>query len=65
MNQPHTLEITIDPTGKITGEVKGVAGPHCGPLSQWLDELGHVTDDRQTPDYRKAPTVRTDLTTGR
>jgi hypothetical protein len=53
MNTSHTLEITIDPNGKITGEVKGVAGPKCGPLSEWLDQLGAVVCDKQTPDYRK------------
>ena len=55
MNQqiPHTIIITIDENGKLSGEVKGISGPHCGPLSAWLDELGEVIDDRQTPDYRK------------
>ncbi len=53
MNKPHVIEITITPEGKIIGEVKGVAGPACAPLSQWLDELGQVLDDRPTPDYRK------------
>lgn len=55
MNQPHVIEIEIGPDGKIRGEVKGIAGPHCAPLSAWLDELGHLEDDRQTPDYRKQP----------
>jgi hypothetical protein len=59
-NQPHTIIIEIQPDGKITGTVVGVSGPACAPLSAWLDELGHVEDDRQTPDYRQQPaqTVR-------
>ncbi len=52
-NQPHTIVIEIQPDGKIKGEVKGVAGAHCGPLSEWLDELGEVLEDRKTPDYYK------------
>ncbi len=52
-NTPHEIVITILPDGKITGTVVGVEGPHCGPLSQWLDELGKVEEDSQTADYRK------------
>ncbi|MDR3572844.1 MAG: DUF2997 domain-containing protein [Anaerolineaceae bacterium] len=52
-NQPHEIIIEIKPDGKISGEVKGVSGPHCAPLSEWLDELGEVLVDSQTPDYRK------------
>jgi len=54
-NQPHEIHITITPEGKIIGEVKGVEGPHCAPLSEWLNELGALEQDRQTPDYRKQP----------
>jgi len=49
----HTLEIDIDAEGEIHSTVKGVAGPKCGPLSEWLDTLGAVLCDKQTPDYRK------------
>ncbi len=49
----HVLIIDIKVDGKVTGEVKGVAGPECHPLSEWLDELGEVLEDKQTPDYRK------------
>lgn len=50
MSEP-TLNITISPNGQVTSEVKGVAGPGCEQLQQWLAELGDVTVDRRTPDY--------------
>ena len=49
----HTIVIDIKTDGKITGEVKGVSGPSCAPLSEWLDELGTVLEDRKTPDYSR------------
>lgn len=60
-NTLHTIQITITSEGKIVGEVKGVQGPHCAPLSAWLDELGKVVEDRSTPDYhrRGSQTVQT------
>lgn len=52
MNQPpHNIVIEIAPDGKITGEVGGVSGSKCAPLSAWLDELGEVIEDRHTADY--------------
>lgn len=60
-HQPHTIVITVQPDGKVVGEVKGVQGPSCTTLSAWLDELGEVEEDRHTPDYHRRPaqTVRT------
>jgi len=52
-NQPHTIEIVIMPNGKVKGEVKGVKGQECGPLSKWLDELGKVEVDSKNPDWYK------------
>jgi hypothetical protein len=49
----HEIIIEILPDGKITGEVKGIEGQHCAPLSEWLDELGEVLEDKKTPDYHK------------
>ena len=51
--QPHTIEVTIMPDGKVKGEVKGVKGVECGPLSKWLDELGKVEVDKHSPDWYK------------
>lgn len=56
MGAAHTIEITIMPDGKVVGEVKGVTGPECAPLTKWLDELGSVTVDRKTGDFSKADT---------
>jgi len=53
--QPHVIEIKITPEGKVVGTVTGVAGAACAPLSAWLDELGEVESDSQTPDYRRQP----------
>lgn len=60
MNQPHVIEIKITPEGKVVGEITGVAGQSCAPLSAWLDQLGNVESDSQTPDYhrRSAQTVQ-------
>jgi hypothetical protein len=51
----HEIMIEISPDGEIKSEVKGVAGPDCGKLSKWLDELGNVTEDRHSADYYKKP----------
>ncbi len=56
-SKPHTINIEISPEGKVKGEVKGVNGPHCAPLSEWLDELGEVLEDRKTLDYNKPDTA--------
>lgn len=53
MSQKHELIIDITPEGKVIGEVKGVEGASCAPLSEWLDELGAVLEDRKTPNYHK------------
>lgn len=53
MKKPHVIEIEIDEDGKITSEVKGIAGADCSTLTQWLDELGLVEVDSKTPDYYK------------
>ena len=53
MSGKHELIIDITPDGKVIGEVKGVEGASCAPLSEWLDELGAVLEDRKTPDYHK------------
>ena len=53
--QPHSIEIVIGQDGKLTSEVKGVAGADCTALTKWLDELGEVEVDSKTPDYYRKP----------
>jgi hypothetical protein len=53
LNTPHQIIIEIAPDGKIKGEVVGVEGQSCQPLSAWLDELGKVETDSPTPDFYK------------
>ena len=59
--QPHEIVIKIKPDGSIESTVQGVAGPSCEKLLEWLAELGEVTEEGHTPDYRKQAnqTVRT------
>jgi len=52
-DKAHTIILDIQVDGKVKGEVKGVAGKSCAPLSKWLDELGTVLEDGETADYRK------------
>ena len=55
MKQPHTITIVITPDGKLTSEVKGIAGADCAMLTKWLNELGQVEVDKHTDDYYKRP----------
>lgn len=48
--QHYEIEIEISPDGEIKAVVKGVKGKQCGPLSQFLDDLGIVTHDGDTPE---------------
>jgi hypothetical protein len=57
-NLPHEIHIEIDPTGKITGEVKGIEGPSCESLTAWLDSLGNVTEHKHTRDFDKKAKIQ-------
>ena len=52
----YTIELEIK-DGKVHATVKGVAGPKCGELSKFLDQLGEVEKDEQTPDFQKRVTT--------
>jgi len=55
MPKPHEITIIITEDGHIESTVGGVDGPSCGELTKWLEELGTVEVDSQTPDFRKLP----------
>ncbi len=61
VSQPHVIEISIDPNGKITGEVTGVEGPSCETLTAWLDSLGDVIEHKHTKDFDKKAVIRTTI----
>ncbi len=51
---PHSIIIDITPEGQIKSTVKGVKGPACGKLTEWLDQLGKVETTTPTPEYYQA-----------
>lgn len=51
----YEIRVTVSKDGKVTAEVRGVEGPQCQELSAFLNALGKVEIDIQTPDYRKQP----------
>lgn len=49
--QTQTITVEIDAQGQVKATVEGVAGPVCGEISAFLDGLGEVTVDENTPDF--------------
>jgi len=50
------IEITIDRTGEVTYETKGVNGSGCMQETEWLDELfglNSVQSTEKTADFHK------------
>jgi hypothetical protein len=66
MNQqtPHEIIIEITEEGEVKAQVEGVAGPGCGPLSEFLNALGVVIEDGETPDFYQVVTNDNEITTG-
>jgi hypothetical protein len=62
---PDFIEIAINDEGEIESEVKGVLGPDCEGLADWLEELGDVVEHRRTPDYYRRQAVGSRVTVGR
>ncbi len=62
--QPHSIEIVINADGTLESTVGGVAGPTCHELTQWLEQLGNVVEDRSTPEFYQVETLGNTLTTG-
>jgi Protein of unknown function (DUF2997) len=54
----YTIELEFDVEGNMKSVVKGVKGKACGELSKWLDELGKVTHDSDTPEARETERVQ-------
>lgn len=46
----YEIEIEITSDGEVKAVVKGVKGHQCGPLSAFLNDLGDVTYDSDTPE---------------
>jgi hypothetical protein len=53
--ETYTIEVTIRPDGQIESEVKGVCGPECEGLTEWMEDIGTVTEHRSTPDASRRP----------
>ena len=45
------LEITIDDNGKMTVVVKGIKGPACKNIGDWLHRYGKTLIDEFTKEY--------------
>lgn len=58
MSQPHTITLTFDEEGNVEATVEGIAGPSCSEASAWLNDLGDVVEDKETPDYYTTPVAR-------
>lgn len=53
--EEYQIELIITPDGQIASTVLGVCGPDCEGLTEWLDNVGEVTEHHATPDARRNP----------
>lgn len=51
MPTKQDIIISIGPDGNISYEVKGVPGKSCVELTEFLDELGDITERVHTGEY--------------
>jgi len=58
------IEVVINADGEIESEAKGVLGPDCEGLANWLEELGDVVEHRHTPEYYRRQRVGTHVQVG-
>jgi len=65
MAEQKYIEIVINADGEIESEVKGVLGPDCEGLADWIEELGTVTEHRHTPEYYRRQQVAPQVRAGR
>lgn len=48
----QTVEVTIDPQGKVTVETKGVVGQGCEALSRAIEQsIGSTIDNARKPEF--------------
>ena len=64
MPRKEELEITISPQGEVKVEIKGIKGPRCLEVIEFLKQkIGIVTQRRLTSEYYEPePPVRIDTT---
>ncbi|NJN84988.1 MAG: DUF2997 domain-containing protein [Caldilineaceae bacterium] len=49
--QSETIEIAIQPDGRVEYTIKGVQGNSCESISALLEQLGQVEHEERTDDY--------------
>lgn len=59
--ETQVINIEIDAAGNVKATVEGVTGPVCGEISAFLDSLGEVTRDENTPDFFQQAVGQTQL----
>jgi len=59
--ETQVINVQIDAQGQVKAVVEGVAGPVCGEISAFLDGLGLVTRDENTPDFYQQATGQTQI----
>jgi len=48
----RVIEVTVSPTGEVTVQTKGYAGPECRQASKFIEQaLGVTVQDRATPEF--------------
>jgi len=48
---PYEIVVTIDESGNVSMEVKGIKGPGCEKVLKPFEGLGEVLEERRTPEY--------------
>lgn len=48
---PHTITVTLKADGTMETVVDGIKGPSCEEATRFLEELGTVTADSNTPEF--------------
>lgn len=51
--EEHKIILDIKRDGTMTSEVKGISGAKCTTASEWVNQVGAVTEDKHTDDFYK------------